>query len=58
MSLVHYHQTEWDVSIVGTSVWNSIPFDQRSLLRDLSSSIYKLLKILLFGRALVGIASE
>src|SRR6218665_2562812 len=39
-------------SIVGPSVWNG------SLPRDLSSSFYKLLKTLLFGRAWAGSASE
>src|SRR6218665_1718979 len=45
-------------SIVGPSVWNSLPSDLRSLPRDLSSSFYKLLKTLLFGRAWAGSASE
>src|SRR6218665_915399 len=31
-------------SIVGPSVWNSLPSEIRSLPRDLSSSFYKLLK--------------
>jgi len=33
-------------------------FDLRSLPRDLSTSFYKLLKTLLFGRARAGSASE
>src|SRR6218665_106687 len=37
-------------SIVGPSVWNDLPSELRSLPRDLSSSFYKLLKTLLFGR--------
>src|SRR6218665_897765 len=44
--------------IVGPSVWNDLPSDLRSLPRDLSSSFYKLLKTLLFGRAWAGSASE
>jgi len=38
-------------SVVGPSVWNGLPSDLRSLPRDLSSSVYKLFKTLLFGRA-------
>src|SRR6218665_1345091 len=38
--------------------WNGLPSDLRSLSRDLSSSFYKLLKTLLFGRAWAGSASE
>src|SRR6218665_1285390 len=45
-------------SIVGPSVWNGLPSDLRSLPRDLSSSFYKLLKTLLFGRSWAGSASE
>src|SRR6218665_3403926 len=45
-------------SIVGPSVWNGLPSDLRSLPRDISSSFYKLLKTLLFGRAWAGSASE
>src|SRR6218665_1923831 len=45
-------------SIVGPSVWNDLPSELRSLRRDLSSSFYKLLKTLLFGRAWAGSASE
>ena len=45
-------------SIVGQSVWNDLPSELRSLPRDLSSSFYKLLKTLLFGRAWAGSASE
>jgi len=45
-------------SIVGPSVWNGLPSELRSLLRDLSSSVYKLLKTLRFGRAWAGSASE
>src|SRR6218665_2763143 len=45
-------------SIVGPSVWNDLPSELRSLPRDLSSSFYKLLKTLLFGRAWAGSASE
>ena len=45
-------------SIVGPSVWNGLPSDLRSLPRDVSSSFYKLLKTLLFGRAWAGSASE
>src|SRR6218665_3500909 len=45
-------------SIVGPSVWNGLPSDLRSLPRDFSSSFYKLLKTLLFGRAWAGSASE
>src|SRR6218665_184046 len=45
-------------SIVGPSVWNGLPSDLRSLPRDLSSSFYKLLKTLFFGRAWAGSASE
>src|SRR6218665_835223 len=37
--------------IVGPSFWNDLPSELRSLPRDLSSSFYKLLKTLLFGRA-------
>src|SRR6218665_1598503 len=44
-------------SIVGPSVWNDLPSELRSLPRDLSSSFYKLLKTLLFGRAWAGSAS-
>src|SRR6218665_2963947 len=43
-------------SIVGPSVWNSLPSEIRSLPRDLSSSFYKLLKTFIF--TWVGIASE
>src|SRR6218665_1887040 len=45
-------------SIVGPSIWNGLPSYLRSLPRDLSSSFYKLLKTLLFGRAWAGRASE
>src|SRR6218665_2408051 len=45
-------------SIVGPSVWNDLPSELRSLPGDLSSSFYKLLKTLLFGRAWAGSASE
>ena len=45
-------------SIVGPSLWNSLPSDLRSLPRDLSASFYKLLKTFLFDRAWVGSASE
>src|SRR6218665_1113181 len=45
-------------SIVGPSVWNGLPSELRSLPRDLSSSFYKLLKTLLYGRAWAGSASE
>src|SRR6218665_1715931 len=45
-------------SIVGPSVWNDLPSELRSLPHDLSSSFYKLLKTLLFGRAWAGSASE
>src|SRR6218665_617952 len=45
-------------SIVGPSVWNSLPSEIRSLPRDLSSSFYKLLKIFNFVRAWSGSASE
>src|SRR6218665_1487281 len=45
-------------SIVGPSVWNDLPSELRSLPRELSSSFYKLLKTLLFGRAWAGSASE
>src|SRR6218665_2035691 len=45
-------------SIVSPSVWNDLPSELRSLPRDLSSSFYKLLKTLLFGRAWAGSASE
>ena len=45
-------------SIVGPSVWNDLPSELRSPPRDLSSSFYKLLKTLLFGRAWAGSASE
>src|SRR6218665_3904646 len=45
-------------SIVGPSVWNGLPSEICSLPRDLSSSFYKLLKTLLFGRAWAGSASE
>src|SRR6218665_967958 len=38
-------------SIVGPSVWTGLLSELRSLPRDLSSSFYKLLKTLLFGRA-------
>src|SRR6218665_742319 len=44
--------------IVGPSVWNDLPSELRSLPHDLSSSFYKLLKTLLFGRAWAGSASE
>src|SRR6218665_2542957 len=45
-------------SIVGRSVWNSLPSEIRSLPRDLSSSFYKLLKTFIFARAWAGSASE
>src|SRR6218665_325122 len=45
-------------SIVGPSVWNSLPSEIRSFPRDLSSSFYKLLKTLIFARAWAGSASE
>jgi len=45
-------------SIVGPSVWNGFPSELRYLPQDLSSSFYKLLKILLFGWAWAGSASE
>src|SRR6218665_1761069 len=45
-------------SIVGPSVWNSLPSEIRSLPRDLSSSFYKLLKTFIFDRAWAGSASE
>src|SRR6218665_2818740 len=45
-------------SIVGPSVWNGLPSELRSLPRDLSSSFFKLIKILLFGRDWAGSASE
>src|SRR6218665_800038 len=45
-------------SIVGPSVWNSLPSEIRSLPRDLSSSFYKLLKTFIFARAWAGSASE
>src|SRR6218665_2889229 len=45
-------------SIVGPSVWNGLPSELRSLPRDRSSSFYKLLKTLLFGRAWAGSTSE
>ena len=45
-------------SIVGPSVWNGIPTELRSLPRDLSSSVYKLLKTILFGQAWARSASE
>ena len=46
-------------SIVDPPVWNGLPseFQLRSLPRELSSSFYKLLKTLLFGRAWAGSAS-
>src|SRR6218665_3331159 len=45
-------------SNVGPSVWNGLRSELRSLPRELSSSFYKLLKTLLFGRAWAGSASE
>src|SRR6218665_4045849 len=45
-------------SIVGPSVWNSLPSEIRSLPRDLSSSFYKLLKTFIFVQAWAGSASE
>src|SRR6218665_914958 len=45
-------------SIVGPSDWNDLPCELRFLPRDLSSSFYKLLNTLLFGRAWAGSASE
>jgi len=36
-------------SIVGPSVWNSLPAEIRSLPRDLSSSFYNLLKTFTFA---------
>ena len=45
-------------SIVGPSVCNDLPSELRSLPQDLSSSFYKLLKTLLFGRAWARSASE
>src|SRR6218665_1921918 len=45
-------------SIVGPSVWNSLPPEIRSLPPDLSSSFYKLLKTFIFARAWAGSASE
>src|SRR6218665_922215 len=41
-------------SIVGPSVWNDLPSELRSLPQDFSSSFYKLLKTLLFGRDWAG----
>src|SRR6218665_1615319 len=38
-------------SAAGPSIWNGIPFELRSLLRDFSSSFYSLLKTFLFARA-------
>src|SRR6218665_2617102 len=45
-------------SIVGPSLWNSLPPEIRSLPRDFSSSFYKLLKTFIFARAWAGSASE
>src|SRR6218665_145897 len=45
-------------SIVGPSVWNSLPSEIRSLQRDLSSSFYELLKTFIFAWAWTGRASE
>src|SRR6218665_2501032 len=45
-------------SIVGPSVWNSLPSEIRFLPRDLSSSFCKLLKTFIFARAWAGSASE
>src|SRR6218665_1347789 len=45
-------------SIVGPSVWNDLPSELRFLPRDRSSSFYKLLKTLVFGRAWAGSTSE
>ena len=38
-------------SAAGPSIWNSLPFELRSLPRDFSSSFYSLLKTFLFARA-------
>src|SRR6218665_471035 len=45
-------------SIVGPSVWNSLPSEIRSLPRDLSSSFYTLLKTFTLVRAWAGSAFE
>src|SRR6218665_1034651 len=45
-------------SIVGPSLWNSLPPEICSLPRDLSSLFYKLLKTFIFARAWAGSASE
>ena len=45
-------------SIVGPSVWNSLPSEICSLPRDLSSLFYKLLKTFIFARAWAGSASQ
>src|SRR6218665_428509 len=45
-------------SIVGPSLWNSLPPEIRSLPWDLSSSFYKLLKTFIFARAWAGSTSE
>src|SRR6218665_2481159 len=45
-------------SIVGPSVWNSLPSEIRSLSRDLPGSFYKLLKTFIFARAWAGSVSE
>ena len=44
-------------SIVGPSVWNSLPSEIRSLPRDLSSSFYRLLKTFIVARAWAGLSS-
>jgi len=45
-------------SIVGSSAWNSLSAELRSLPRDLSSSFYKLLKTFIFFRAWARCTSE
>lgn len=48
----------WALSIMGSSVWNSLPSDLHSIPLDLSSSFYKLFKTVLFDWACVISTSE
>src|SRR6218665_2303255 len=45
-------------SAAGSSVWNGLPLELRSLPRDFSSSFYSLLKTFVFARAWAASASE
>ena len=54
----HCHQTEKGFLDCGSLCLDDLPSELRFLPRDHSSSFYKLLKTLLFGRAWAGSASE